>query len=53
MIGMISERRGDLDAALNQFQNAIRINPSYVEALLALAKASSASTYEGLSLIHI
>ena len=37
MIGMISERRGDLEAALHQFRNAIRINPSYVEALLALA----------------
>jgi tetratricopeptide (TPR) repeat protein len=37
MIGMLHERRDDLDAALESLRHAIRINPSYVEALLALA----------------
>ena len=37
MVGMIQERRGDLDSALHQLGEAVRINPSYVEALLALA----------------
>lgn len=37
MIGMLHERRDDLDAALESLRRAIRLNPSYVEALLALA----------------
>jgi tetratricopeptide (TPR) repeat protein len=37
MTGLLLERRGDIDAALTSLQEAIRINPSYVEALLALA----------------
>jgi tetratricopeptide (TPR) repeat protein len=37
MIGMLKERRGELDAALTHLQEAVRINPAYVEALLALA----------------
>jgi tetratricopeptide (TPR) repeat protein len=37
MIGILHERRDDLDAALANLRSAIRINPSYVEALLALA----------------
>ena len=37
MIGMIKERRGDADGALRELREAARINPSYVEALLALA----------------
>lgn len=37
MIGMLHERRDDLDAALDSLRSAVRINPSYVEALLALA----------------
>lgn len=37
MIGMLKERRGELDAALAHLQEAVRINPAYVEALLALA----------------
>ena len=37
MVGMLHERRDDLDAALDNLRSAVRINPSYVEALLALA----------------
>jgi len=37
MLGMVHERRDDLDAAVHSLRRAIRINPSYVEALLALA----------------
>lgn len=37
MLGMLHERRDDLDAALDNLRSAVRINPSYVEALLALA----------------
>jgi tetratricopeptide (TPR) repeat protein len=37
MVGILHERRDDLDAALDSFRCAVRINPSYVEALLALA----------------
>jgi tetratricopeptide (TPR) repeat protein len=37
MLGMLKERAGDLDAAVEELRTAIRINPSYVEALLALA----------------
>lgn len=37
MLGLLHERRGDLPAALARLQEAIRINPAYVEALLALA----------------
>lgn len=37
MIGLLQERADDLDAALESLRRAVRINPSYVEALLALA----------------
>lgn len=37
MLGMLHERAGDIEAALTSLKEAIRINPSYVEALLALA----------------
>ena len=37
MVGAIHERRDDLEAAGSSFQEALRINPSYTEALLALA----------------
>lgn len=37
MLGIVHERGGDLDAALASLREAIRINPSYVEALLAMA----------------
>ncbi len=37
MLGMLQERRDDLDSAVDNLRHAIRINPSYVEALLALA----------------
>jgi Tfp pilus assembly protein PilF len=37
MTGLLLERRGDIDAALTSLQEAIKINPSYVEALLAVA----------------
>jgi len=37
MVGILHERRDDLDAALDSFRSAVRINPAYVEALLALA----------------
>ena len=37
MLGMLQERRDDLDAAVAHLRHAVRINPSYVEALLALA----------------
>jgi tetratricopeptide (TPR) repeat protein len=37
MIGILHERRDDLDGALDNLRRAVRINPSYVEALLALA----------------
>jgi tetratricopeptide (TPR) repeat protein len=37
MLGMLHERKGDLDGALSSLREAVRINPSYVEALLALA----------------
>lgn len=37
MIGMLKERANDLEAALESLRQAVRINPSYVEALLALA----------------
>ena len=37
MIGMLQERTSDLDAAIESLRHAVRINPSYVEALLALA----------------
>lgn len=37
MLGMICERRGDLDGALTQLRESVRLNPSYAEALLALA----------------
>ncbi|HIF91608.1 MAG TPA: tetratricopeptide repeat protein [Myxococcales bacterium] len=37
MLGMVHERRGEIDTAVHSLRRAIRINPSYVEALLALA----------------
>jgi tetratricopeptide (TPR) repeat protein len=37
MIGLLQERRDDLEGALQSLRHAVRINPSYVEALLALA----------------
>lgn len=37
MIGMLQERRGELDLAINSLRQATRINPRYIEALLALA----------------
>jgi tetratricopeptide (TPR) repeat protein len=37
MIGMLHERGDDLEAAIHSLRRSIRINPSYVEALLALA----------------
>ncbi len=37
MIGMLHERGENFDAALDSLRSAVRINPSYVEALLALA----------------
>jgi len=37
MVGILQERLGDLDAAFTSLRKAIRINPAYAEALLALA----------------
>jgi len=37
MIGLMQERSGDLDAAGQSLREALRINPSYTEAMLALA----------------
>lgn len=37
MLGMLCERSGDLPSALERLREAVRLNPSYVEALLALA----------------
>jgi tetratricopeptide (TPR) repeat protein len=37
MLGLVHERRGDLDAASARLKDALRINPGYVEAHLALA----------------
>lgn len=37
MRGIVEERHGDLDAAAASLREAIRINPAYVEALVALA----------------
>ena len=37
MLGILHERRGELDAAVASLRRAVRTNPSYVEALLALA----------------
>jgi tetratricopeptide (TPR) repeat protein len=37
MLGILQERRGRLDEAVESLRRAIRTNPSYVEALLALA----------------
>jgi tetratricopeptide (TPR) repeat protein len=37
MLGLIEEREGELDRAAACLREAIRINPAYVEALLALA----------------
>jgi tetratricopeptide (TPR) repeat protein len=37
MLGLVHERQDDLDAAAASLREAIRINPGYVEALVALA----------------
>jgi len=37
MIGVMYNRKGDLDAAAHSLREALRINPSYSEALLAIA----------------
>lgn len=37
MLGMLFERSGDLPSAIERLREAVRLNPSYVEALLALA----------------
>ncbi|MCA9501439.1 MAG: tetratricopeptide repeat protein [Spirochaetaceae bacterium] len=37
MLGVLQERAGELDVALESLRRAVRINPAYVEALLALA----------------
>lgn len=37
MLGLIAEREGDLDRAAASLREAIRTNPAYVEALIALA----------------
>ncbi|MEZ4280208.1 MAG: tetratricopeptide repeat protein [Myxococcota bacterium] len=37
MSGIVQERHGDLDAAAASLREAVRINPAYVEALVALA----------------
>jgi len=37
LIGLIHERRDDLESAATSLREAIRINPAYVEALIALA----------------
>ncbi len=37
MSGIVQERHGDLEAAAASLREAIRINPAYVEALVALA----------------
>jgi tetratricopeptide (TPR) repeat protein len=37
MVGSLYERRDDLEAAERSFEEALRINPAYTEALLALA----------------
>ena len=37
MLGILHERRGELEAASTSLREALRINPAYVEALVALA----------------
>lgn len=37
LLGVVHERRNELDAAASHLREAIRINPGYVEALLGLA----------------
>lgn len=37
MVGTLFERRDELDAAAESWREALRLNPSYIEALLALA----------------
>ncbi len=40
MVGVLQDQRGDLDAAAVSLRQAIHLNPSYAEALLALASVS-------------
>jgi tetratricopeptide (TPR) repeat protein len=37
MVGLVHERQGDLDSASTSLERALEINPSYAEAVLALA----------------
>ena len=37
MVGVLLDRRGDVDGARDRLRDAIRLNPAYTEALLALA----------------
>jgi tetratricopeptide (TPR) repeat protein len=37
MVGVLFDQKGDLDAAAESLRKAIRLNPQYAEALLALA----------------
>jgi len=37
MVGVLLERKGDLEGAVDSLRTAIRLNPSYAEALLAMA----------------
>ncbi len=39
-VGVLQERKNDLDSAAQSLREALRINPSYAEALLALASVS-------------
>lgn len=40
MVGVLQDQRGDLEAAGRSLQRAIHLNPTYAEALLALASVS-------------
>jgi len=37
MVGVLLDRRGEMEAARDRLRDAVRLNPSYTEALLALA----------------
>ena len=48
MLGLLEDRRGDLESATDDLGEAVRINPSYAEALLALASLHERrGDYEG------